>query len=101
MKSNALRFRRLIVAIQICRPIVGGQQYVQVTVTVEISACQPPPNFRGIKSSTDCIRYVLKLSAASIQEELRAFRVSGPPLNDPNGFAMLAIVCLKIKAPSL
>src|SRR5260370_20420016 len=91
MKSNALRFRRLIVAIKIRWSAVGGHQYVQVTIAVEISASQTPANFQGLKSSTHCIRCVLKFSAASIHEEMRRLSVSGVPADIPNRFVDVAI----------
>src|SRR6267143_6375860 len=79
VKSNAPMALYLIVPVQIRWTIVRGHQDVQIAVAVEISVGQPSPHFRCFESAARALRYILKLSAASVQEELWWLRVSGVP----------------------
>src|SRR5260370_24496614 len=86
MKSHAPKISRLIVPIQVRRPIVGGHQNVHVAIAVEISASQPPPNFRCFKSSSSRLPHILKFSTASVQEELGRLTVSRVAADIPHRF---------------
>jgi len=71
--------RHLIVPVQKRCTIICCHQDVQVAVTIEISVCQSSPHFLRFESAASTLGYISKLSAASVQEELRRLRVSGVP----------------------
>ena len=68
--------RELIVAIEKCRAVVGGQQEVHVAVAIEVAVGQTAADLWLIEPAADFASHVAKFSVALIEKKLRRLRVA-------------------------
>src|SRR5439155_14733225 len=76
-QANALVAVELIVAIQVCRAAIGGNQNVEVTIVIEIAECGAACNFRLREFGPDLFSDVAKFATTHVEEEVRGLRILG------------------------
>src|ERR1700737_4546890 len=91
MKANAVISRQLVVAVEIGRTVVCGQQNVQVPIAIKVGVRQTAADLGLSKSAVHVARDILEFPSAQIQEELRRLGVAHVAVNVANSFLDVSV----------
>src|SRR6266436_5530905 len=76
MKAEAAISVELVVAIEIVRAVVGGQQQVEIAVTVKIAVGQSPSDLGLTEATANFVGHIVEFPLPVVEEQLRRLGVA-------------------------
>ncbi len=81
MEADTVVSGELVVAIEVCGPVVGGHAYVEIAVSIEVGVAEAAADLRLAECFAGGCSDVLKFSLPIIEKNLRWLRVADVAAN--------------------
>src|SRR5208283_4573858 len=97
-QPQAVYAGRDVVAVQIRRPLIGGEEQVEIAIAVKIAIGQAARHFRSREAAACLCRYILEMAASAIQKKMRRLGITGVAVNLADGLVNVTVDRQQVEA---